>query len=110
MGFAAGVSLDTPRMTMERFATVVSGQIGQPVNDATGLTGAYPLKVHYTLQGVRTGGSFGATPGDNRDAAPSIEPTIFDALPEQLGLKLVSKKGPVDTLAIEHIDKVPTEN
>jgi uncharacterized protein (TIGR03435 family) len=36
-------------------------------------------------------------------------PSIFEALPQQLGLKLESKKAPVEFVVIEHIER-PTEN
>ena len=36
-------------------------------------------------------------------------PTIFDALKDQLGLKLQAQQGPVDYYLIDHIDK-PSEN
>ena len=35
--------------------------------------------------------------------------TIFAAV-QQLGLKLEMKKGPVDVIVIDHVEKVPTEN
>lgn len=37
-------------------------------------------------------------------------PTIQRALRDQLGLKLQRKKGPMETLIIDRIDRVPTEN
>ena len=63
------------------------------VIDQTGLTGKYDLKLHWSRD-----------EGDGADA-----PNIFTAVQEQLGLKLESTKGPVDTLVIEHIER-PSAN
>ena len=37
-------------------------------------------------------------------------PSLFAAIQEQLGLKLEQRKGPVDLLVIDHLEKVPIEN
>jgi uncharacterized protein (TIGR03435 family) len=37
-------------------------------------------------------------------------PTIFAAVQQQLGLKLEPKKGSVDFLVIDSIEKMPVEN
>ena len=37
-------------------------------------------------------------------------PNLFSALQEQLGLKLEQRKGPVDLLVIDHLEKAPVEN
>jgi len=36
--------------------------------------------------------------------------SIFTIVQEQLGLKQEARKGPVEMLVIDHVDKAPTEN
>ena len=42
--------------------------------------------------------------------APDPEPSLFEALQSQLGLKLELKKAPVEVMVVDHADKVPVEN
>jgi uncharacterized protein (TIGR03435 family) len=79
----------------------LSSQLGRPVVDKTGLTGKYEIKLEWTRdQG----------PGSNDSTSTdSSGPSIFTAVQEQLGLKLNSTKGPVDTLVIDHVEQ-PTAN
>ena len=62
---------------------------------------------------IKDGPGSGLAGGDpaNR-VAPDGDPppSIFNVLQTQLGLKLEAKKGPVDLLVIDHVEKTPTEN
>jgi uncharacterized protein (TIGR03435 family) len=69
-----------------------------PIIDQTGLAGAFQVKLDWSLQQVERG----------VDAEQG--PSLFTALQEQLGLKLVHQKGPIDILVIENAEKVPTQN
>lgn len=90
-------------------ANVLSGILGRPVLDQTGLTGTYAFKLEWTPD---FGGSGIAT--EKAEAAgvstpdPS-GPSLFNAIQGQLGLKLESQKGPVETIVIERVEK-PTAN
>jgi uncharacterized protein (TIGR03435 family) len=70
---------------------------GALVVNKTGLPGKYDFTLEYSW----------------RDMGPDGENTaagLFDAVQQQLGLKLEPKKLPFDVLVIEHAEKVPVEN
>ena len=48
-------------------------------------------------------------PGDPRDMEADLIAAFNDAL-RKLGLQLVRRKGPVETLVIDHLEKTPTGN
>jgi len=92
-GFAAPMSM---------MAMNLSNNVGRPVIDKTGLTEKYDWVLEWTPDMPATG----------TDAPQPVDtpgPTIFTALQEQLGLKLESSKGPVDTYVIDKVDR-PSEN
>jgi uncharacterized protein (TIGR03435 family) len=99
--------------SLAMFANVLSRQLGRIVLDKTELKGNYEFTLKWTPdEGQMLGGPGGGPAGPPRDAAPPPEgsgPSIFTALQEQLGLKLESQKGPVDTLVIDHVER-PSEN
>jgi len=90
---------------------MLSQQLQRTVLDKTGLTGKYDLELTWTPdQGADP--MFKGPEGSPQrgDAAPdSSGPSIFTALQEQLGLRLQSAKGPVETLVIDHVE-MPSEN
>jgi uncharacterized protein (TIGR03435 family) len=87
-----------PNMTMEMLAGQLSGQLASPVTDATGLKGKYAIGLFWVAESRST--------ASDSDAGP----TLVQAIQEQLGLRLESKKGPAEFLIVDHVDKVPTEN
>ncbi len=83
------------KFSMPRFADYLSDRLGRPVLDQTKLDGAYAI----TLDWV---------PDSSEESAAG--PSIFTALQQQLGLKLVATKGATTVLVIDHVEKAPTEN
>jgi uncharacterized protein (TIGR03435 family) len=96
------------------FADLLSRQreVGRLVVNQTGLKGNYDFTLNWTpdaSQGQMLSLPGGGPPGDVAPPLDASGPTIFTALQEQLGLKLESQKGPVDTIVIDHMEK-PSEN
>ena len=119
-----GECLISNGQTMDGLAKELSNRFDRPVIDQTGLTGKYDLRLRYDPSSV-PGGRGGPLTKDIRDdpGQPPVggDPagrsgsggdarSIFDALQEQLGLKLESKKAPVSLLVIDHVEKAPTKN
>jgi uncharacterized protein (TIGR03435 family) len=90
---------------------MLSQQLHQTVIDKTGLTGKYDLELNWTPDQGSDPMFKGADGAPQRaDTAPDASgPSIFTAVQEQLGLKLQSTKGPVETLVVDHIE-MPSEN
>ena len=79
----------------------------RPVVDQTALTGRYDLTVTFTPDDSM----FNGRPIGLPKLADGVEPApgFFQAIQEQLGLKLVAEKTQVDVLAIDHVEK-PSAN
>jgi uncharacterized protein (TIGR03435 family) len=101
--------------TMAQFVDMLSNQLDRPVLDQTGLTKSYQFILDYAPEpGGRNPLGMPlpvAPPGEGGVAADAdAAPSLFTALQEQLGLKLEQKKGSVEMLVVDRIEKVPTEN
>ena len=80
--------------SMPYLAKMLTPRVGLPVIDKTAVAGNYDV---------------------TRDFAPDLEtdsalPSIFTALQESLGLRLSAQKVPIEMLAIDRADRIPTAN
>ena len=82
-----GVGMTTT--TLARFLGLVAGR---PVVDHVGYVGMVDIKIDFT-------------PANKVSTNPDAPPSIFNALPEQLGLRLRPERGPVDVLIIDRVEK-----
>ncbi len=76
---------------------------GRPLTDATGLTRKYDYTIFWSAQATM----------DMLSGRAALDPdglTIFDAVEDQLGLKIEKRKGPVQILVVDHVEKKPTDN
>jgi uncharacterized protein (TIGR03435 family) len=98
------VRIAASKFPISRLAGMLANQVGRPVLDKTGLAGLYDYTLEFSPESLASGLAAAAPPPD-QDAL-----SLFTAVQEQLGLRLEQKKGPVDVLVLDHVDKTPTEN
>ena len=92
IGSGDGHRIKAHHISMKLLAATLQGYIGDTVVDATGLTGLFDLNLDF-----------------NVDENTSAEgPTVFEAV-QRLGLKLEARKGPVEVVVIDHVEK-PSAN
>lgn len=87
------------RASLGLIAMLLSRLEHQIIVDQTGLTGEYQIQLHWA-------------PGNGGAGAPAdaAAPSLFTAVQEQLGLKLESRHGPLNTIVVDHAEQVPVEN
>ena len=94
-------------------AKQLSQQLGRTVQDKTGLTGKYDFTMQWKPDRDPSPMPGAPEPGQQGPGATlstdSSEASIFTAVQEQLGLKLESRKAPVEVLVIDHVE-APSEN
>jgi uncharacterized protein (TIGR03435 family) len=86
-----GAKMIVSKQPWDRVALALSGAAAQrPVLDRTGAPGVYSFVLSWNQ--------------------PEIGVSIFDALQEQLGLKLESRKAELEFFVVDSSRKSPTEN
>jgi uncharacterized protein (TIGR03435 family) len=81
--------------SMEALIGFIRGPAGRVIVDRTGLTGSYAIEL-----------TFARMPAADTPDGP---PSLFTAVEEQLGLKLVASKSPLKVVVIDHLER-PVEN
>jgi uncharacterized protein (TIGR03435 family) len=78
----------------------LSRLLNRPVLDKTGMAGAFDFALEFAPEG-RGADEAGDLP---------VSPSLFTAVQEQLGLKLESRKAPVEILVVDKAERVPVGN
>jgi uncharacterized protein (TIGR03435 family) len=86
-----GTHLDATGVRIGDLCSNLAGILDRSVINKTGLTSFYDMTLNWSDER--------ADPTDS--VAQAAGPSLFTALQEQLGLKLVSAKGPVDVLVVD---------
>jgi uncharacterized protein (TIGR03435 family) len=106
--------LQAGNTTLAVLAESLSHQLDRVVIDETGVVGKYDITLNWTPEATEPGGrarpAASVRPEGIAPQESTLEPDLFAAVEQQLGLKLVSKKIPRDTLMIDRAEKMPTEN
>jgi uncharacterized protein (TIGR03435 family) len=112
--------MESSKMSMEKFAELISRFVDRPVVDMTELKGNYQVALDLSMDDIRNvartaGVSIpamepAAEPGKApADAASEPGGTVLTSV-QQLGLKLEARKAPMETIVVDRLEKAPTEN
>lgn len=104
----AGLSMGARNAAIGDFTGFLQSLVlDRPVVDRTGLPGRYDFTVTFTADESEFNGH--PPPMPARTEGTEAAPGLFEALSQQLGLKLEAQKTAVDVIAIDHVEK-PSAN
>jgi uncharacterized protein (TIGR03435 family) len=104
MVYPQRIVLPARNANMRSFVSILQRAIlDRPVVDKTGLTGRYDFDLEWAPDETQFGGEV-PTAGSEAPSAP-----LFTAIQQQLGLRLVATRGPVDALVVDKAER-PTAN
>jgi uncharacterized protein (TIGR03435 family) len=109
---------DAPDISLGGLADLLENvaPLALPVIDMTGLDGRYRLILEVSLkdlQGARLHASPAAAAPPGAGGAMDMEETVLSAFNKgllKLGLRLERRKGPVETIVVDNVEKTPTGN
>jgi uncharacterized protein (TIGR03435 family) len=95
-----GKGVEFHNFPLSRLTFLLTRRMDRPVLDLTGITGNFDFNLDLSGLGNQPGSS-----GFDGDG-----PSVFQAVQEDLGLKLEPRKSPVDVLVVDSVNKVPSGN
>ncbi|HEV2448354.1 MAG TPA: TIGR03435 family protein [Candidatus Sulfopaludibacter sp.] len=98
-------SLDVEGGMLDSLAGLLTLILDRPVIDVTGLTNPFEIHLVFSPDDSARLRPPPADAGAPTGVSAADAPAIFQAVQEQLGLKLAPAKGPVDVLVIDHIER-----
>jgi len=105
---SGGVMMPAGNATTAQFSQMMQQVVlDRPVVDRTGLTDHFDFQLTFVPDDSQFNGHPPAFPAAT--AAANAIPGLFDALQQQLGLKLTSEKVPADVLVVDQVHR-PTVN
>ena len=90
-------------MTIDEFCSYLSHVTAHTIVDKTGLRGKFDIRLEYLPDRTTPGPAAVDQPDGPADIQPG--PSLFTAVEQQLGLKLMPVKGTRQVIVIDHIEK-----
>lgn len=98
----ADLVLDAQGFTLDAFARQLGISLDRPIDNRTGIEGRFNLHLEFAVDQ--------ATPRFVRpNTPPSTKSSIFQAMQDQLGLRLEATRGPRPVLVIDRVER-PGDN
>jgi uncharacterized protein (TIGR03435 family) len=108
--------LEAKKLTMAQVAETLARFVDKPVVDMTGLNGTYDILLNFTEEDYRAmlirsaiNAGIDLPPAARHLMESASGDSIFSAI-QSVGLKLESRRAPLDVLVVDHVDRTPTEN
>jgi uncharacterized protein (TIGR03435 family) len=97
------------RATMRELATELEKRLGVLVRDETQVKDKFDFVLKFSPEGLNGPGGR-PVPATISPDVQDPQRDIFSALQADLGIRLESRRGPVEVIVIDHAEKAPTDN
>jgi len=106
ISYTGAGKMEVRRASMAEFAGFLSGLIHRPVVDMTGLTGRYDLDPAFSNEDTR---GTAIVTFDDGQQSPASATSIFTSI-RDFGLRLQSRRLPLEVIVVDRVEKTPTGN